>query len=385
MPGHCCLDAPYELDNAHWGHEPTCDTIEKNCKHKAPFFANLREDACAAYGGSYCEKVDCSELRNCIENFKAGKDMVGAFEKKPSDAFFLYLNSTVLAEKDVKDKDTCYEAREHFGFQGSFIQDEKICRKVWRLRNNKDFEHVSENMNKKKNDGAKGTDSGSLRLTSPTTEKSDSDVFKSEQTWNEANFGLQQVVNGIMLVIDIFEAFECPEEITGAVKTICALTKNAIYPPLRLIPFTIQTAIDISDIRRGIDAELGSTDFAQIWETTQAIYGNMQKTGEYLAKTKLESRNTFDVTAVDEGESVVAKQGDYLLLNEPMENMETKEEVRQSENKMEKMADRMEKMENRMEKMDDKMDNKMEKMEHTLGMMMQMLENVAASKESNIQ
>ena len=44
--------------------------------------------------------------------------------------------------------------------------------------------------------------------------------------WRSTNFALEQALDTIKDVMDTLMGFECPEDLTGAVKTACAITKN---------------------------------------------------------------------------------------------------------------------------------------------------------------
>jgi len=369
MPGKCCLDAPFQLEGKSWGHKATCNDVKNDCKTDAPFFANLSEDACAVYGGSYCANMNCEDLRICIENIKNGKiEINGEVESDNdiNDGFKSYLtNAPALTSQTTKKKRSCTATREYFGFQGNFIDDSKICKSIWRMRNKKEFAALADNIDKENNNGKgknskkpEGWKEGYLDLTPVARDTSQSTAFQNEADWAKANFALQQIVNGIQVVYDLVDNFECPEDFTGILKSICATVKNALLGILLTIIFVSQMIIDISDFQKGQDAELGSPNFAEIYEYTSAVFENMERTGTYLSQKLIKSSET------EQGDSDVAAA-------KRAENL-----VQESMVKMEKSFKKeVEKMKKNMDKTVEVMGNKMEKMEHNLNKMMQLVEN----------
>jgi hypothetical protein len=96
-----------------------------------PYLAGINEGACATFGGTFCPApADCTTLRNCIKEYFDGAN-------KPS-AYATYLEASPIIT-DPTDRVSCGRARDYFGFDDDFINDEQICEDVEQLRNTRDF------------------------------------------------------------------------------------------------------------------------------------------------------------------------------------------------------------------------------------------------------
>ena len=55
------------------------------------------------------------------------------------------------------------------------------------------------------------------------------------EAWASTNFALGQALDTTSDIVDAIYGFECPEDLTGAVKTACAGTKNAAFFVFQII------------------------------------------------------------------------------------------------------------------------------------------------------
>ena len=100
--------------------------------------AGIDSNACEAQGGTWCQNpVDCSALSACVEDMKNN-----ALETNHA-AFENYLNSMPNIT-DPLNADHCGKAREYFGFDATFINDDTVCAEVDELRHSRNMDWMDE-------------------------------------------------------------------------------------------------------------------------------------------------------------------------------------------------------------------------------------------------
>jgi hypothetical protein len=111
--------------------------VNNECKAYGPYFAGINEDVCDASGGTYCAVSDCTELMDCV-----GEMTISATDDNRT-AFATYLKSSPNITNPV-DPYECGRAREYFGFDESFVNDDQICEDVKQFTNTRDFAFLDE-------------------------------------------------------------------------------------------------------------------------------------------------------------------------------------------------------------------------------------------------
>ena len=100
--------------------------------------AGIDSNACEAQGGTWCQNpVDCSALSACVEDMKNN-----ALETNQA-VFEAYLN-LMPNITDPLNADHCGKAREYFGFDATFINDDTVCAEVDELRHSRDLDWMDE-------------------------------------------------------------------------------------------------------------------------------------------------------------------------------------------------------------------------------------------------
>jgi hypothetical protein len=99
-----------------------------DCKKRGSFFSGMGEAACRVQGGTFCPVADCSDLKVCVARLRDHNNR----------AFAQYVNASPNIGYP-KDPFQCGRAREYFGFQENFINDEQICEDIEQLTLTRDF------------------------------------------------------------------------------------------------------------------------------------------------------------------------------------------------------------------------------------------------------
>ena len=81
----------------------------------------MSTSACAAYGGTFCYRVDCSELSSCIARYIE--------EESDNKAYVTYLK-TAPTITDATSEQECAKARDYFGYDPDFVNDRQICEDI---------------------------------------------------------------------------------------------------------------------------------------------------------------------------------------------------------------------------------------------------------------
>jgi len=186
IPGRCCLDAPYQT-SAPWGQPYSCDDP---CGNDGPTLGGLDEGACNAYGGTFCRNPSsCDVLQACVEEYtQAAID-----QELYSYQQFLEDSPEISDPTSFKE---CGNAREYFGYDKDFLDDERVCDDVWQMRMTDDFDFLDEFYNQGSDGGVDGSCGtfAECNLISPDAEDEFADVIKNGKKWRSINFGIEQLV-----------------------------------------------------------------------------------------------------------------------------------------------------------------------------------------------
>ena len=106
-----------------------------DCLNPGPLLAGIKEEACAAQGGTFCPSdPDCRELKDCVQSMSA--------DASSTSAFRAYLEGSPNIT-DHTSSDECGAARGYFGFDKNFINDATICQEVGELRSSRNFDFLN--------------------------------------------------------------------------------------------------------------------------------------------------------------------------------------------------------------------------------------------------
>ena len=98
----------------------------------------MSEAACHSQGGTYFPNAaDCSTLKSCVASMKqdAASDNLPLFED--------YLDASPSIA-DTTDYEECGRARNYFGFDENFINDQAICDDIDQLKYSKSFKFLED-------------------------------------------------------------------------------------------------------------------------------------------------------------------------------------------------------------------------------------------------
>ncbi|CAB9524782.1 expressed unknown protein [Seminavis robusta] len=244
LPGFCCLDTP-DVSGI-WGEPYTC---KSECKNYAPSLAGISVGTCDIFGGTFCpyeEAQECSPLKRCVARYlKAAKALEGQQGWNPTYVQYL---SDMPNITDATNAHSCGRAREYFGFDPTFPIDLKICDEIEEYKNAQELGFMNDvfeqmpSSGKSIGSGGKGvggSDGGKvvdekfedivtvakakLKDAGEPDSKCNADALTS---WQSLRFGFLLAFEVTEDLYDALEGFECPEDLTGIVKSLCAGIKN---------------------------------------------------------------------------------------------------------------------------------------------------------------
>ena len=271
IPGRCCLDAPYQT-SAPWGQPYSCDD---QCVNDGPTLGGLDEGACNAYGGTFCRNPSsCDVLQECVEEYtQAAID-----QELNSYQQFLEDSPEITDPTSFRE---CGNAREYFGYDKDFLDDERVCDDVWQMRMTEDFDFLDEFYNQGSDGGVDGSCGtfAECHLTPPEKEDDFADVIKKGKKWRSTNFGLEQLAFAAAMVLEYLGFLSCPEDPPlNVAKNACTAGKNLALS----IAFPFFVAFElihaISDRCYGEKAEVGNVEPIATYENSVPVYDNMVST-----------------------------------------------------------------------------------------------------------
>ncbi|CAB9525265.1 TECPR [Seminavis robusta] len=310
MPGYCCLDAPYELQGDAWGHPYDCSTAT-HCQNVGPYFSGMSVEACDAQGGTWCpQPSDCGVLMTCIQNEINDASSSVAYKE------YLRLAPNVAI---TTDSIQCGRARQYFGYDARFLNDQAICDDIHELRLSKDFSFMDEFLGGQADGGgtAPGNTTGDytelniapltiIEIAPPPVPDfklgkvnyTHSGLMKQTkgQGWRATNFALRTALGVVYFVRGILDSAACPE--TGCtpvdigLANLCQAAHFAASSAVEVAAHIINVALDISEFTYEEAMEQGNNEPWQIFDRVKAIKHNMDLTGEYI-QHRFEQQNNF--------------------------------------------------------------------------------------------
>ena len=142
LPGYCCVDAPWQLNDLDWGHAFQCpeDSKDAQCTNYGPYFSGLSTEACDSYGGTWCPNPqNCTRLKACIEDYIERAETT----QHKNAAFAAYLESAPTID-DVTNAEQCGRTREYFGYSALYVNDEDICGNIEQFSYSRDLKFIEE-------------------------------------------------------------------------------------------------------------------------------------------------------------------------------------------------------------------------------------------------
>jgi hypothetical protein len=282
LPGYCCLDAPYQSDP--WGQAFSCDTMDaggmksrksaNECKIPGPYLAGLNTKACNAYGGTWCPSPqDCRDLQDCIA------EEIQIAEEFNHTAFAMYLKAAPSITRP-EDSSQCGAAKQYFGFDAFFLNDDQICEDILQLRNSRDFDFLDAFF--KQGDEAtcdrEANPNGcnSVLLKEPLLKGDFPPAVNNGQIWRNTNWVLSQISEGATFAGDLIGALDCPSEpISNA---FCIAITNFSEATAIILAYALGLVAAISGQAYAEVAELGNVEPWEIYENTNVIFKNMETT-----------------------------------------------------------------------------------------------------------
>jgi hypothetical protein len=149
-----------------------------DCTTYGPYFTGISEEACAVQAGTFCPITDCSDLKNCVEDYydESVAEQRSAFANylkampggeyltcPDDDASCTCPDGDASCLSDLKhlnprDAFECGKAREYFGFDANFINDNQICQDILQFQGTKDFQFLEEFFDQGATPNPKGPD-----------------------------------------------------------------------------------------------------------------------------------------------------------------------------------------------------------------------------------
>jgi hypothetical protein len=129
---------------------------EEECLHWGPYLTGISEEACNVHGGTFCPITNCTVLKDCVKTYHvdAVNDDRSAFatylEGMPGGDYLTPANCANATDpakycaEDWLDPDLCGNAREYFGFDATFVNDQQICSDINQFQNTRDFLFLEE-------------------------------------------------------------------------------------------------------------------------------------------------------------------------------------------------------------------------------------------------
>ncbi|CAB9521743.1 expressed unknown protein [Seminavis robusta] len=282
LPGYCCLDAPFEREDASWGNEFSCDDGEDQCNNKAPGLAAFSEEACAVYSGTHCAYArDCTALKTCID------DEISWAESNSRSAYKGYLSDAPNIT-DTGDSDQCGEVREYFGYDSDYPDDDEICDDVQYLRYNKQFDNIDATFGSSSSQSGVDDGGSQLDLTAPETPEITSEGYDDV---SNALYVYTQTLSSLEEAFDVIDSTECAEDMTGTTKTLCAFAKNILSYAALLAFFVARR------VYTALEHEYPSiSDYEQyeVYYNVKVVYDNMVVLSDSLEQIKTQNTNNAE-------------------------------------------------------------------------------------------
>ncbi|CAB9511352.1 expressed unknown protein [Seminavis robusta] len=266
VPGFCCVEQPYQRSGDFWGTEFSCDLGESKCKSKASGLAGFSQESCSAYSGKFCAyHRDCSTLKTCV-----AEEVKWATGKK-KQAYLAYVSEAPELE-DTGDADQCGQVRVYFGFEEDFPDDEEICEDVQFLREKTEFNNLDSFLGSGSSGGGEisANDGGETEELNAPEEPEVQE--KALDKLSKTIYVFDQTLNSLEEFYSIAADFECPEDLTGGVKTVCAVAKNVLVVVATVAFFVSKRVFSSLE-----DSYPGFEDFGwyEIYSQTMVSYDNM--------------------------------------------------------------------------------------------------------------
>ncbi|CAB9509313.1 expressed unknown protein [Seminavis robusta] len=274
FPGRCCLDAGYEHPGDDWGRKYDCNTP---CTRKASFFAGISEEACSAQGGNWCPTpADCSTLKTCVHN-----EIVRA-RADDKTAYVSFLEAgNVTNSRDPK---VCGKVRQYFGYDPLFTNDQEICDNIKQLHNTQNFEFLDRKFQPPPKPPtpavcqgpAPAPTSGILwqDLDSPVQSVVEKalEVFRTAGAiWKNVNDMMRKIATFLESTMESVCNAECPEDITGGVKTACVIAKNILIIIVILLYYVPLAILELSEAAYEKVIEIGLAKIESIIGTLSDV------------------------------------------------------------------------------------------------------------------
>ncbi|CAB9498747.1 expressed unknown protein [Seminavis robusta] len=277
--GYCCLDGIGESSgDTLWGQSFDCNMGKSACNALAPALAGMSQATCDLYSGTFCYKPrDCAPLVQCITD-----EIQWANTTDPVKASYrdFLLDSPILDIKDTTDNEECGGIREYFGFESHWPNDQEICEDVKFLRHSKTFTDL---------DGSNADFSTEMPTSAPLPTSPPAPTIAPLPPLNEPVVpsvsaayvdqyarNIYQFEMGLLISEELYNlgsSFECPEDLTGAVKTGCAIGKNIAVVILAVILWTASRILEY--MVYADPTPLGEFEKHEIYENVMTLYDNM--------------------------------------------------------------------------------------------------------------
>jgi len=303
FPGTCCLTLPKDQDYELWGLKYTCS---ETCNEEGPLFSGTSKESCDVLGGTWCPtQADCTTLQSCIEDMKARS------LDNNQKALHAYLEGAPSIT-DASSTSQCGKAREYFGYDEYFINDDQICADAWQLRYSKDFSWMEDffgGADEDADENENGDSSISCDCGNDDEEEKDEDreavklkdilpllldepgesykelPISAGKLWSAANFGISGALSAAYQAYEGVVGFECPDDFFGVSKNVCAGFKNVLGLILWIVKTLVSFGHSISVFMYGEKAELGNQEPMEVLEHVRVLTTNMEKTASWMEKS----------------------------------------------------------------------------------------------------
>lgn len=167
--------------------------------------------------------TNCTDLQKCVG------DLTAEAISNDLPAFQSYLESSPVIE-DSTNFDQCSQAREYFGFQGSYINDVNVCGEIEQLKYTNDFGFLDRFFGQgAEEDVPSLATADEFSLTPINRSGTQSKVVQNGVKWRATNFALTTTLEFLTNVRDASVDVECMADLTGMVQSICAMAQNLVY------------------------------------------------------------------------------------------------------------------------------------------------------------
>jgi len=192
----------------------------------------------------------------------------------------------------------CGMAREYFGYDENQVNDAEICEGIPQLKTSRDLSFLDDFFAQGTPDpgpggggsigdgaawGIQKIEVPALKLSEVDRGSSGAEIVQNGPEQEKLLFDLERGLDAVNWVLETIEDYRCPDDCPFPVaKNICSGIANVIFVIISAILMVLGAILELAGYNFGFNCEVNNIQPIEMWEDTQAIFGNMVLLGDYL-------------------------------------------------------------------------------------------------------